>query len=697
MEELFPSAAMRLPAGVELDARALEEPGTVLGLGMLLGQLQYELKDSPHALEQFSLGVLEDIQQWGTQDRGVPQAAQVVLTMTMCWVPAREAMKHAQPLVMWQWLHNAFGPAMPADAGETTIDLAPLDCALRDGRFGEAARDALVLLAPVVFYLNAVTHSAQHLAEQVCPAVVTICRTRLPQGDDQVVEAATHVVTYLVRHQQYEEACELGHGLEHFLYTHLDHHLAGSVAVLLAGQRPPITHRPPSAIARWALKTLKVNPYTALALKTELAARMAAEEQAAFFPEVLSQLRVVAALVEQEPDAARKARDRGRLLSMGQSLVHALLQAGQSEQLMQWLSVWRGVADDDWRGGRCIVLSPGGSRVWYRPLTAPGDADSAALVRLTKAMNAALGHALVTQGLPDAEVTVPADGRTRPEHAPELEAALHAYLDTADLEAFVRDEKAEAFVSLLPSLMPVQALLARRKGPVLPLTVSLSQPLPDRAVEAVQLWCGDAPFTHAEAEVLETVFSYAGIRCDIVPPDEVTRENFLAAYQQDDYDVIWVAAHGRHPLLAPDESAIVLSTRERVHLQDLAAASVPSGAGRRLLVLNTCDSAAANTQGFYDDHGPARSVAGPGQAVIGHLWPVPGGAAVVFGALLACELADGQGYGQAFESALCAFQDEWHSLARRLGDRGIGRQVAEALHDFRNPTLLGWASPAFLE
>lgn len=88
--------------------------------------------------------------------------------------------------------------------------------------------------------------------------------------------------------------------------------------------------------------------------------------------------------------------------------------------------------------------------------------------------------------------------------------------------------------------------------------------------------------------------------------------------------MIWVAAHGRHPMLAPDESSILLSSSEQVPLQELAAAVVPSTGERRLLVLNICDSAAANAQGPCDDFGLAPSVAGPGQAVIRHLWPVPG-------------------------------------------------------------------------
>lgn len=698
LDTLFPSVSMQLPAGAEIDADVLDDPRSAVVVALLLRGVQMQMSESAPVLEHFTHVLLGDIQQLETADPVVPEPARVVLAMMVCWSPARRAFEHAQPLAMWRWLHSAFGgvPVAP-DAGDTEIDLQPLDRTLRDRDFGVAAQAALIMLAPVLFHLNNTAQSADHLARQLYPAVLTLCGEDLARGPQQRVEAAAYLVTYLMRHRRFEEARALGHELESCLHTRADRSMAGALAVLLAGAQPAITHRDPASIARWAVDHLQVNPYTMLSLKTIMAVRVDAEERAELFPEVLSQLEAVAALVEEEQVAAQFSRDRGTLLSMSGPMLHTLLQEGDHERLMQWLSVWHGVAAGERRHSRCIVLAAGGSRAWYRPQTASDDDSDAPLARLTAAMNAALGRSLVTRGLTDAALTVPATGRTHSEHAPELEAALEAYLDTADLGEFARAEHAEAFISLLPSLTPVQALLARRQGPVLPLAVSLRRPLPDRPVRSVQLWCGTAPFTRAEADVLEKVFSYAGIQCDVVGPDEVTAANFLTAYQRDDYDVIWVAAHGRHPLLDPDESAILLSSTEQVPLQELAAASVPSTAQRRLLVLNTCDSAAANAQGPYDDFGLARSVAGPDQAVIGHLWPVPGGAAVVFGALLACELADGSGFSEAFGTALGALQARWNDLARRFQDRGIGAEIAEALHDFHDPTLLDWGSPAFLE
>ncbi|MFE2764609.1 CHAT domain-containing protein [Streptomyces halstedii] len=696
LDKLFPSVAAHLPAGKEVTGE-LGNPDTVVAVAMVLRMQQDQLKGAPLLLDQFTHAALSDIQRLRTAQPAVPEQACVVLAMLVGWYPARRGYEYAQPLEMWRWLHSALGAPVSRGATTADVDLAPVGSALRSERWRPLAGHALIMLAPILFHLNTTAHSAQDLAQQLCQPVLVLCRVILARGPASVVEAAVALVHHLVRIGQHQDARVLGHVLERMLYTRPGHPMAGSIAVLLAGAQPPITHHRPEAIAQWALDRIGLDPLMVLSLKTVAAARMEAPELASSFPDVVSQLQKVVALNEREQDVAQRSRDRGVVWSVCQPLAHAFLQAGDQERLMQWLSVWYGTRSDERRSGGCVVLAAGGSRAWYRPQTAPPDEDDAGLVRLTAAMNAALGRSLVTPGLSDAVLVTPATGSKSFEHVDELDAALLAYVDVDDLAQYARAEDAEAFVPLLPALIPVQALLARGGGPVLPLAVSLRQPLPDRLVKSVQLWCGDAPFSRAEIEVLETVFSWAGIRCDVVEGEEVTRSGFLSSYESDDYDVLWVVAHGHHPVLAPDESAVLLTSDEQVTLQELASAALPSATVRRLLVLNTCHSAAANAQGPYDDHGLARSVASPRQAVVGHLWPVPGGAAVVFGALLACELADGSGFTQAFEAALRAFQHPWHDIAGLLGDRGLGAQIAEALHEFRDPTFFDRSSPTFLE
>ncbi|CAM5272855.1 CHAT domain-containing protein [Streptomyces atroolivaceus] len=618
----------------------------------------------------------------------------MVLALGICWAPARLAFECAHPLATWEWLHRAVATSDDKD-GSVDIDMGPVDRALKDPRWGTSVERCVLLLAPMVFYLAHHHNTAEHLAKGFREPAFRLCMRSLPTGNQHVAEAALYLAQYLVSQGLRRPASLLGHAVELLLLANPAHPLAAAIAVYLAGARPPVSHRDPDAIARWALQHVPMNPYTALAFEVQ---RFLGEpEGEALLPELFQQVQAVITMVESEDDPAQVSRDRGVVFSMLGQLQYRLLQSGDATHLTQLLSAWRGVPAGQARTDRCLTLANAGSKVWFRPGSAPSPDLPDSASRLTAAFNKALGHALVTRGLDDTALTTPATGRKDATYAEELSDALHAHLDVADLAEFSSREGAAAFISLLPHLTPVQALLARARGPVLPLAVSLRAPLPDRPVERVQLWCGDAPSAHVEAAVVETVFSYAGMSVDVMTGADLTRDRFLAEFQRDDYDVIWVVAHGSHPLYAPDRAAVVLSDTEHIFLDDLARAPLLPASTRRLVVFNTCDSAAADTQGPYDDRGIARSIVGPGQAVIGHLWPVDGYAATVFGALLAIELADGGSFADAFANALRDLQQDWFAVARQLGDRGIGALVAEPLDGFRQPSIFDWGSAAFLE
>lgn len=694
-DELFPSAAgyLDVPSNLDVDPT---DPTSVAQLLAHIRLQQDHLQDTPHVWEQFAKALLSDIRGVPAVAPQVPEGARVVLALGVCWAPARLAFECAQPLAMWEWLHRAVATS-DNEGGSIDIDLGPVDRALKDPHWAKSVERIVILLAPMVFYLANNYSTGEHLAQGFRAPVFSICVRALPTGDEHVVEAALHLTKHLVWQDLRRPACLLGHALEVLLLANPTHPLAGAMAAFLAGERPPVTHRDPTVIAAWAVQHVSMNPFATLNLQVSRFLGMPKNEGDAVLPELLQQVEEVIAIVESESDPAQVSRDRGIVFSILGQLQYRLLQSGDTLHLTQLLSIWRGVPADQARNDRCLTLANAGSKVWFRPGSAPSPDLPDSGNRLTTAFNKALGKALVTRGQGDTALTHPATGRKDLTQAEELHDALHAHLDVADLVEFAFSENTAAFISLLPSLTPVQALLARAQGPALPLAVSLRAPLPDRPVERVQLWCGDAPSARTEAIIVETVFSYAGKTVDVITGDDLSCDRFLAEFQRDDYDVIWVAAHGSHPPYAPDQSAVVLSDSEYVFLDDLARVTRPPASTRRLVVFNTCDSAAADTQGPYDDRGIARSVVGPDQAVIGHLWPVDGDAATVFGALLAIELADGSDYAEAFANALRDLQQDWATLAGQLGDRGIGSLVAEPLDGFRQPTIFDWGSAAFLE
>ncbi|MFD7731032.1 CHAT domain-containing protein [Kitasatospora phosalacinea] len=690
--EILPTSAGHIDVPSDFDVDLSKPDGVTLLLACIQVQ-QEEIADIPFALDRFTEMVLSDLRNVTRVAPQCPEAVLALLTVGTCWVPARRAFRSAKSLEMWRWVHRAF--ATGDGIGQTAeIDSGPADRALRDHVWGPLVQLALVRLAPVLFHLAHQYDMAGDLAPHYEQNVFAICLPRLSTGDEASIEALVHLTAYLSKQGKSRQANELGHALERFLFTCPAHPLAGAVATLLASARPAITHQAPGAIAAWAFQHVSLDPHERLSLHVAASAEDVNDDVR--FATLMKQLVTVGAFIDAQNDPLQASRDRGSIFSILGPLQRPLLAAGRTDRLLEVLGAWKGVPADQLRDDRCVTLGNTGSGVWYRPGPGPGSGRADSLVRLTKALNRALGLALVTGGMDDTALIAPADDEKRTEHAAELETALRDHFDVEDLADYINEQDASALVPLLPSLVPTQALLARSGGPVPPLAASFRKPLPDRAVSRVQLWCGDAPAATAEVRLLAAIFSNNFIEVDLVTGPDVTQKRFLSEYQRDDYDVIWVVSHGANPPYEPDRAAIVLNDTETVHLDDLVHAAAPTASGRRLLVLNTCQSAAADMQGPYDDRGIARSVVGPGQAVVGHLWRVDGHAAAVFGALLAIELAAESTFVKAFADALHHFQD-WRALDKHFDGRGIGALVSELLQELPEPTILDWGSPVFME
>ena len=122
-------------------------------------------------------------------------------------------------------------------------------------------------------------------------------------------------------------------------------------------------------------------------------------------------------------------------------------------------------------------------------------------------------------------------------------------------------------------------------------------------------------------------------------------------YQDDTFDVLWVAGHGEYDHFSPEQAHLPLAGDQRAAIVDLE--SPPERAERRLLVLNACDSASFLVHGGLADVGLTAAAAQPAQAVISHLWPVDSMiTAPVFAALLARQLGDHDGFFAAYPATI---------------------------------------------
>ncbi|MEE8600286.1 CHAT domain-containing protein [Euzebya tangerina] len=208
----------------------------------------------------------------------------------------------------------------------------------------------------------------------------------------------------------------------------------------------------------------------------------------------------------------------------------------------------------------------------------------------------------------------------------------------------------------------------------------------------VQLWHGDLLTGQAEVEAVSDNFTRAGIDVDVVDGTQRTRADFVNAYTASDLDVLWVSSHAHFGHWRPDKTAVALTEALTISLSQFATMQPPDN-GRRLLVLNTCDSASVTALGGPSTVGVAATAAGRRQAVAGHLWPVHFRPATVFGALLAIGLVAHDRFDDAFLFATAHRSQP--DVVDTLEEEGLNR-VAEyaAYEDTR--TFLDLASPIMM-
>ncbi|WP_223481915.1 MULTISPECIES: CHAT domain-containing protein [unclassified Pseudomonas] len=213
---------------------------------------------------------------------------------------------------------------------------------------------------------------------------------------------------------------------------------------------------------------------------------------------------------------------------------------------------------------------------------------------------------------------------------------------------------------------PLQAIQLKTWGETWPITSSLSIPKPDRKPQNILIWCGGGSLTEElETEVIKHIFECAGATVNLVYFTEATQQNFLEAYQDPQYDVIWVASHGDFDHWSPKHVTMHIGDNLSVSLEDLWE-KAPVMDERRLAFLNICDGARFEERGYLPKIGIAPGLASADQATISHLWPVMGYPAAAFGAYLAYNLAAGIPYFESYKAATLSIRKSTLEIAEDL-------------------------------
>jgi hypothetical protein len=345
------------------------------------------------------------------------------------------------------------------------------------------------------------------------------------------------------------------------------------------------------------------------------------------------------------------------------------------------------------------ILWPGRARISLQ--TTPGGHDV-----VIDAIANALGVKTVPDGEPVDENRegIPDYGR-----GGEVEAAMTRYYQPAALARQFKKMSEPRSLVVFPSVAdPLQALLAKELGVMLPLEISLAQPEIQRPIRVISIWAGFTHFTHFEVDVIDTFAAKNGWAVSVFPGSEDgDADDFRRFYEQAEPDLLWVCGHGEFVTHRPSETGMVVSTprAERVNgqyedeilpMETIATFAVP-GAGRRLLVLNTCNGATTQGMAGMARIGLAQSLVGPHQLVAGHLWPASSALGLAFGSLFISNL-EGREIRDAFGATLKELRSPEaivDLIQERMGGSFAGGfRISSCVNELSS--IMAWGCPVLL-
>lgn len=330
----------------------------------------------------------------------------------------------------------------------------------------------------------------------------------------------------------------------------------------------------------------------------------------------------------------------------------ALTAAGHVHEVVRLLRSWLELPDADEPLSERVLVT------LYQDPTLHGwsrgscrASESVDTTQLAEVTNAALGSALVGSGSGGGTLAGPASGNRDASAGPQFLSTSRRLLGLDACVELTRRVAADSLWVPLPGLpIPYQAVM-REHAPAPQIWVSLENPQPDRALKRALVIAGDSQLGETEARAVASTLSSAGVDVDLLIGNDATARMVLRALESPDFDLIWLAAHGRLPGYDHEGAKIWLRAGEEVFEPDLRVR--PAGpSGRRLLVLSSCDSAAAVVASGPRRRGMAAAAAGGRQAMIGHQWPVNEQFAAAFGCVLAASLTTVSSFALAYNDAM---------------------------------------------
>lgn len=344
-------------------------------------------------------------------------------------------------------------------------------------------------------------------------------------------------------------------------------------------------------------------------------------------------------------------------------IIAVLLDEGRGEDIAHLLGRWYGIAASEilTAVSFCAASTMGPDPCWVTLAGRVVIRSTISLRRTTINLhNLATGARATIAGDPGYTPPPSLPGPPQSGYSDEYESALGDYLGFTQEEIRASLMRGAApWLTLFGIAMPVQAAAVRKFGYCEYLSVSLRDPLPQRAIRSVCIWLHwGVALGHVEAEAVERIFVNGGAVVEFWDAgDPNKRSEFERLYQSDQFDVLWVIGHGHHDILSPGKSSLDILERESIQLHELSRWKRQQSDRRRLLYLNLCDAGQAMTTGGIGRYGIASRLCAVDQSVAAHLWEVEDVSAAVTGVLYADALVRTGNFLLAYREAISIAAD----------------------------------------
>lgn len=267
--------------------------------------------------------------------------------------------------------------------------------------------------------------------------------------------------------------------------------------------------------------------------------------------------------------------------------------------------------------------------------------------------------------------------------APDYFNALYAHFKIHELKFYPEFANTTGIYLLYGAQMPMQPMLALELGKAFPWIHTFQEPLEYTQVKKVFIWQGYTQMSEIERMGVTEIFEKFRVEVTYLVASEATKEEFLQHYANVDYDVFWILGHGE---ILSDEmhlSYLDFGDDITVSIDDLKKVYYKSQK-RRLLFMDTCDSATTGLQNNPSALGLGVSVLSNCQSVFGHSWPVENIGSLIHGLLLATFLGQGHTYEECYSDTIKLFHAGKEAVLEHLSNFITD---AEVLDRIRNTTI----------